>query len=72
MPEPIDIYTYDPSITLPLSLPFKRNFNFLSIMKWEKRKVYFFIFLLYFIIFLFYFYYLFNIVIFYFLIFFIF
>jgi len=38
VPEPIDTYTYDSQITSPIELPDKKGFNFLTIMKWEKRK----------------------------------
>jgi glycosyltransferase involved in cell wall biosynthesis len=36
--EAIDVYTFDPAITKPISLRQKKGFNFLTAMKWEKRK----------------------------------
>jgi len=43
VPEPVDTITYDitnygPGRQKPFSLPHARKFNFLSVMKWEKRK----------------------------------
>jgi len=38
VPEPIDVYLYDPAVIKPMKLNFKKEFNFLSVMKWEARK----------------------------------
>jgi len=38
IPESIDTHFYNPDQTTPLELPGKKDFNFLSIFKWEERK----------------------------------
>jgi hypothetical protein len=38
VPEPTDVFTYDPAVVQPYPLDKKKDFNFLTIMKWEKRK----------------------------------
>jgi len=38
IPEPIDVFFFDPSITKALPLRNRKPFNFLCIMKWEERK----------------------------------
>lgn len=39
LPESIDVHTYNPDTTIPMKLPKKKSFNFLSVMKFEPRKV---------------------------------